>query len=59
MNFEEMASRYDTPLYLYDFGYMRERFNELKEAFSGRKSLICYAIKSNSNLSVIEHFKDM
>ena len=59
MNFKQLADRYGTPLYVYDFDYMKERFSELKEAFRARKSLICYAVKANSNLSVIKHFVDM
>lgn len=56
INFRELASKYKTPLYVYDLDYMTEQYEELKEAFKGRKSLLAYAIKSNSNLSVINHF---
>ncbi|MDQ1264606.1 MAG: diaminopimelate decarboxylase, partial [Campylobacterota bacterium] len=49
-------TKYKTPLYLYDFDYMSAQYAELKEAFKGRKSILAYAIKSNSNLSVIKHF---
>jgi diaminopimelate decarboxylase len=56
IDFEALANKYKTPLYLYDFDYMQERYNTLKEAFRGRKSLIAYAVKANSNLSVIGHF---
>jgi len=59
MDFKVLAKKYGTPLYVYDFDYMKERFLELKEAFRARKSLICYAVKANSNLSVIKHFVDM
>ena len=56
MDFKYLAKKYGTPLYVYDFNYFQQRFLELKEAFLGRKSLIAYAIKANSNLSVIKHF---
>ncbi len=59
LDFKHLASKYKTPLYIYDFKYMKERYNELKEAFKGRKSLLAFAIKSNSNLSVIKHFASM
>lgn len=59
MNFKKLADDYGTPLYVYNFDYMKERFDELKEAFRGRKSMICYAVKANSNLSVIKHFASM
>ncbi|WP_456433863.1 diaminopimelate decarboxylase [Nitratifractor sp.] len=53
MNFEALAQRYGTPLYVYDFDRIRERYERLKEAFAGTKSMIAYAVKANSNLSVI------
>ena len=56
MDFKHLAKKYGTLLYVYDFNYFQQRFLELKEAFAGRKSLIAYAIKANSNLSVIKHF---
>jgi len=59
INFKELASTYKTPLYIYDLNYMTKQYEELKEAFKGRKSLMAYAIKSNSNLSIIKHFADL
>jgi len=56
IDFKELAKTYNTPLYVYDFNYMQDRYNELKSAFEGSKSLICYAVKANSNLSVINNF---
>lgn len=59
INFKELASTYKTPLYIYDLDYMSAQYKELKEAFKGRKSIMAYAIKSNSNLSVIKHFAEL
>jgi diaminopimelate decarboxylase len=59
INFKELANEYKTPLYIYDFDYMTSQYNKLKEAFKGRKSLLAYAVKSNSNLSVVKHFADL
>jgi diaminopimelate decarboxylase len=53
IDFEGLARKYGTPLYVYDFGRMAEDYLRLKEAFAGHKSLIAYAVKANSNLSVI------
>ncbi len=55
INLNSLVQKYDTPLYLYDFDYIEARYAELKEAFEGHKSLISYAVKANSNLSVIRH----
>ena len=59
INFKELASTYKTPLYIYDLDAMRAQYEELKSAFKGRKSLLAFAIKSNSNLSVIKNFADL
>jgi diaminopimelate decarboxylase len=50
-----LAEKYGTPLYVYDFDYIENRYTTLKEAFAGKKSIINYAVKANSNLSVIAH----
>ncbi|MFA5216385.1 diaminopimelate decarboxylase [Sulfuricurvum sp.] len=57
--FKELAQTYGTPLYVYDFDAMRVQFESLKEAFRGRKSILAYAVKSNSNLSVVKHFASL
>ena len=59
MDFKKLANKYQTPLYVYDFNHFTEQYKKLKEAFRGRKSLISYAIKANSNLSVIKHFANL
>ena len=59
INFKELANEYKTPLYIYDFDYMTTQFDELKSSFKGRKSIIAYAVKANSNLSVVQHFAKM
>ena len=59
MDFKELASKYKTPLYVYDFNYIKERYEALKNAFYARKSLVCYAVKANSNLSVLKFLADL
>ncbi|MEO1928504.1 MAG: diaminopimelate decarboxylase [Nautiliaceae bacterium] len=56
MDFKKLAQKYGTPLYVYDFNHFENQFNDLKKAFKGRKSIISYAVKANSNLSVIKKF---
>jgi diaminopimelate decarboxylase len=59
INFKALSDKYNTPLYIYDFDHISDRYNSLKEAFRAKKSLICYAVKANSNLSVIKHLADL
>jgi len=58
INFKELANKYKTPYYVYDFNHITDKYQELKSAFKARKSLICYAVKANSNLSVVKHLGD-
>jgi len=55
VDYSLLAERYGTPLYVYDLDAIAQKYHELKEAFAGHKSLISYAVKANSNLSVIAH----
>jgi len=59
IDYKTLTAKYGTPLYLYDFNHITKQYTALKEAFRARKSLICYAVKANSNLSVIKHLGDM
>ena len=56
INFKELAKQYKTPLYIYDLDHMQAQYEELKDSFKARKSMLCYAVKANSNLSVVQHF---
>lgn len=55
INFNEITNKYNTPLYLYDFDAISKQYNKLKYAFKNKKTLISYAVKANSNLSVIKY----
>ena len=59
IDYKTLSAKYGTPLYLYDFNHITDQYTALKEAFRARKSLICYAVKANSNLSVIKHLGDL
>lgn len=58
-DFSALARTYGTPLYVYDFDTISTQFTTLKEAFKARKSLICFAVKANSNLSVLKHMASL
>ncbi len=59
IDFKYLANKYQTPLYVYDFNHFENQYNELKKAFKARKSIIAYAVKANSNLSVIKKFASL
>jgi diaminopimelate decarboxylase len=58
INYKQLADKYQTPYYVYDFDHITKQYQELKDAFRARKSLISYAVKANSNLSVVKHLAD-
>ncbi len=59
IDFKELANKYQTPYYVYDFDHITAQYTQLKESFRARKSLIAYAVKANSNLSVIKHLANL
>lgn len=59
IDFKKLANKYQTPYYVYDFDHITNQYKELKGAFKARKSLLAYAVKANSNLSVIKHLASL
>jgi diaminopimelate decarboxylase len=59
MDYSSLACKYGTPLYVYDFNEIEKNFIALKEAFAARKSLVCFAIKASSNLSILKFLSDL
>lgn len=59
IDFKTLAEKYQTPLFVYDFDHIKSRYRAIKDAFSGRSSLILYAIKANPNLSVIKTLAEL
>jgi diaminopimelate decarboxylase len=52
----ELARRFGTPLYAYSRNAMRSALAGYQRALAGRRHLICYAMKANSNLAVLQTF---
>ena len=59
IDYKALAGEFQTPLYVYDLDHMSAQFEALKNAFKGRKSIMAYAVKANSNLSVVKHFASL
>ncbi|MBQ9291847.1 MAG: diaminopimelate decarboxylase [Campylobacter sp.] len=59
MNYNEIAAKFGTPLYVYDFDAIEKNYLALKNSFNARKSLVCFAVKANSNLSVLKHLANL
>lgn len=48
-----IAERHGTPCYVYSRAALTEAYREFDSAFSGRDHLVCYAVKANSTLAVL------
>jgi diaminopimelate decarboxylase len=53
---DDLAARFGTPLYVYSRGAMLAALGAYQRALAGREHLICYAMKANSNLAVLQTF---
>ncbi|HUB17894.1 MAG TPA: diaminopimelate decarboxylase [Acidobacteriaceae bacterium] len=51
---EQLARRHGTPLYVYSAEHIRERIGLFREAFATVRHLLCYAVKANSALAILE-----
>jgi len=49
----EIAKQHGTPAYVYSRAAIEHGFREFSEACSGRDVLVCYSVKANSNLAVL------
>lgn len=49
-----LAARFGTPTYVYSRAAIESAFGAYANALKGRPSLICYAMKANSNLAVLD-----
>jgi diaminopimelate decarboxylase len=55
----DLAARIGTPLYIYSARTLRRHYRVVSEAFKDTDSLICFAMKALSNLSILKLFGDL
>ncbi len=51
---DTLARRYGTPLYVYSRSAIEAAYAAYATALIGRSALVCYAVKANSNLAVLD-----
>ena len=56
-NFQVMAKKFGTPFYCYSYAKLKENVNKFKENFKSFSPLICFAVKSNTNVNLIREIK--
>ncbi|TSA52198.1 MAG: diaminopimelate decarboxylase [Nitrosomonadaceae bacterium] len=53
---DRIAAEFGTPCYVYSRAVLTAAYREFDSAFAGRDHLVCYAVKANSNLAVLNLF---
>ncbi len=54
VDLQQIAERYGTPCYVYSRATLEHHWHAFESAFGGRDHLICFAVKANSNLAVLD-----
>lgn len=54
VNLQQIAEHYGTPCYVYSRQGIRQRWQAFDTAFAQQPHLVCYAVKTNSNLAVLQ-----
>ncbi len=52
-----LAKKFDTPLYCYSYEKLKRNINNFKNNFKSIDPLICFAVKSNSNVNLLREIK--
>jgi len=55
----KIAEDFGTPLYLYDFDFVRRRIEVFQDAFSEVKLLLAYSVKANGNLGILSRLAEL
>ena len=56
-NLQKIANRFGTPFYSYSYSKLKENINNFKKNFRSFSPLICFAVKSNTNINLIREIK--
>ncbi|MFZ1344690.1 diaminopimelate decarboxylase [Thiothrix eikelboomii] len=51
-----LAKEYGTPCYIYSRATLERHWHAFNDAFGEQKHLVCYAVKANSNLAILNLF---
>jgi diaminopimelate decarboxylase len=50
----EIAERFGTPCYVYSHATLERHWHAFDRSLAGRPHLVCYAVKANSNLAILD-----
>ena len=56
---QDIAKRFGTPAYCYSYNQLKENINNFKKNFKSFSPLVCFAIKSNTNVNLIREIQKL
>ncbi len=56
-NFQKIANKFGTPSYCYSHSRLEENISNFKKYFKSFSPLICFAVKSNTNINLLREIK--
>jgi len=54
VSLEEIARRFGTPCYVYSRAAIESAYRAFTDELTGRRSLVCYSVKANSSLAILQ-----
>jgi len=54
-----IAKKYQTPFYCYSLSQLKKNYQDFKNSFKTINPIICFSVKSNSNLALLKELKKM
>ena len=56
---QDIAKKFGTPIYCYSYWQLKENINNFKKSFKSFSPLVCFAIKSNTNINLIKEIRKL
>ena len=56
---QDIAKKFGTPIYCYSYAQLKKNINNFKKNFNSFSPLVCFAIKSNTNVNLIREIKKL
>ena len=54
---QKLAKKYKTPFYCYSLAQIKNNYITFKNAFKSINPVVCFSVKSNSNLTILKELK--
>ena len=56
---QKIAKKFGTPSYCYSLSKLKNNIKNFRDKFNSIKPLLCFSVKSNSNLQILKEIKKM